>query len=271
MKEIHRLHRSPPMTSTISGPPATERSEGAVVARASLSLAILSGWFVVTRLGLGTSCDLGRHRIAIWRGGRDVGADLAVRRIAVAAIRMSAGIPLAALWDAPFIFLVGAGSRLTSAALTSSIAPARIPMFAGIFVWKLRGHTRGVEIPGYVLISAGLVVLVRSRASTDGRVDPVGVLSLVVVAAAMWAFYTLRLRASELSPLQATALTRFGRRRSISLAACPICPARLPANCCSSRLTRGLMSVVAVLAFNRAVASLGPRAAAAIVALCRSR
>lgn len=53
-------------------------------------------------------------------------------------------IPLAALWGAPFIFFVGTGLQLTSAALASSIAPA----------WMMRGRfPRRVQRSGYALIS----------------------------------------------------------------------------------------------------------------------
>jgi hypothetical protein len=49
------------------------------------------------------------------------------------------GIPLAILWGAPFIFLVGTGLRLTSPTLASSIAPALMPDFAGAMSWLAFG------------------------------------------------------------------------------------------------------------------------------------
>jgi drug/metabolite transporter (DMT)-like permease len=268
------------MTSAISEASllvGTERSAVPAVIRgfawASLSCAILSGWFVVTRLGLS-------HNLQIWdvialRFGE--GAVLLTPTLLFGRSRLPfrawlPGIPLAVLWGAPFIFFVGTGLRLTSATVASSIAPALMPIFAGVFVWMMHGQfPRWVEISGYALIVAGLVVLVRSHAPADGHVNPVGILSLVV-AAAMWALYTVRLKASKLSPLQATALICFW-------SAIFYVPIYLGAGLSNlSRASAGellfqsayqglLMSVVAVLAFNRAVALLGPRAAAAIVAL----
>jgi drug/metabolite transporter (DMT)-like permease len=265
------------MTSTISDSLAADRSGRPVVVRgfawASLSVAILSGWFVVTRLGL--SHELGIWDVIALRFGE--GAVLLTPTLLISRSRLPlaawlSGIPLSILWGAPFIFLVGTGLRLTSAALASSIAPALMPIFAGIFLWMIRGQIpRRVELLGYSLILVGLIVLVRSHASTEGHVDPIGILSLVV-AAAMWASYTLRLKASGLSSVQATALICFW-------SAIFYVPIYL--GCGLSNLARAslgellfqsvyqgiLMSVVAVLSFNRAVASLGPRAAAAIVAL----
>ena len=263
------------MTSIIG--PATEQPAFSVLVKgfawATLSVGILSGWFVVTRLGLS-------HHLGIWdvvalRFGE--GAVLLTPTLLLGRSKMPLrawlqGIPLAVLWGAPFILLVGTGLRLTSATVASSIAPALMPIFAGVFVWMLRGLIpRPVEISGYVLTSVGLVVLVRSHASTEGRADPVGILSLIV-AAAMWALYALRLKASAFLPLQATALICFWSAIFyvpiyIGLGLSDLSRASATELSYQSVYQGFLMSVVASFAFNRAVASLGPRAAAAIVAL----
>ena len=122
-----------------------------------------------------------------------------------------------------------------------------------------------------MLISVGLVVLVRSHASTEGRADPVGIMSLIV-AAAMWALYALRLKVSAFSPLQATAPICFWSAIFyvpiyIGLGLSDLSSASATELSYQSVYQGLLMSVVASFAFNRAVASLGPRAAAAIVAL----
>jgi drug/metabolite transporter (DMT)-like permease len=240
---------------------------------ASFSVAIFSGWFVVTRLGLS-------HSLQVWdvialRFGE--GALLLTPALLFGGSRLPlrawlTGIPLAVLWGAPFVFFVGTGLRLTSAMLASSIAPALMPIFAGVFVWITRGQfPRRVELCGYALIMAGLVLLVWISAPGDGQVNTVGILALIV-AAAMWALYTLHLKASGLSPLQATALICFWS----TIFYLPIYLGAGLSNL--SRASAGellfqsayqgvLMSVVAVFAFNRAVASLGPRASSAIVAL----
>ncbi|KIZ39251.1 hypothetical protein OO17_20950 [Rhodopseudomonas palustris] len=243
------------------------------LAWASLSVAIFSGWFVVTRLGL--SQNLQVWDVIALRFGE--GALFLTPTLLIGTSRLPlrawpTGIPLAVLWGAPFIFFVGTGLRLTSAVLASSIAPALMPIFAGVFVWISRGQCpRWIEISGYALIMAGLVLLVWCSVPAEGQMNTMGILSLIV-AAAMWGFYTLRLKASGLSPLQATALICFWS----TVLYLPIYFGAGLSNL--SRASAGellfqstyqgfLMSVVAVLAFNRAVATLGPRASSAIVAL----
>jgi drug/metabolite transporter (DMT)-like permease len=240
---------------------------------AGLSLAIFSGWFVVTRLGF-------RHDLQVWdiialRFGE--GAILLTPTLLVGKSRLPLrawirGIPLGFLWGAPFIFLVGSGLRLTSATLASSIAPALMPVFAGAIGWLASGERlRPLQFSGYALIAAGLVVLVVAYASITSRPDTIG-FACLVIAAAMWAAYTLRLRGSGLSPLQATALICFWS----AVVFVPVYAVSGLSNLGHASagellfqsVYQGLlMSVVAVFAFNRAVASLGPKAAAAIIAL----
>jgi drug/metabolite transporter (DMT)-like permease len=240
---------------------------------AALSLAILSGWFVVTRLGF-------RHELGVWdiialRFGE--GAVLLTPSLVVGKFRLPLrawirGIPLAILWGAPFIFLVGTGLRLTSATLASSIAPALMPVFAGAMSWlAFGGRPRPLQFSGYVLIATGLVALVVTYASLTGRPDSLGLLCLAV-AAAMWAAHTLRLRGSGLSPLQATALICFWSAVVYVPVYATLGLSNLASASAAELLFQSvyqglLMSVVAVFAFNRAVASLGPRAAAAVIAL----
>src|SRR5258708_18360609 len=89
------------------------------------------------------------------------------------------------------------------------MAPALMPVFAGAMSWLAFGERpRPLQFSGYAVIGRGLVALVVTYASLTGRPDSLGLLCLVV-AAAMWAAYTLRLRGSGLSPLQATALICF--------------------------------------------------------------
>jgi len=127
---------------------------------AALSLGILSGWFVVTRLGF-------RHELGVWdiialRFGE--GAILLTPSLVVGKFRLPLrawirGIPLAILWGAPFIFLVGTGLRLTSATLASSIAPALMPVFAGAMSWLAFGERpRPLQFSGYALIAAGIEI-----------------------------------------------------------------------------------------------------------------
>jgi drug/metabolite transporter (DMT)-like permease len=249
------------------------RSNARGFAWAFLSVAILSGWFVVTRLGF--RHDLRVRDIIALRFGEGAVLLTPTLLFGGSCLPLHAwlhGILLVILWGGPFIFFVGTGLQLTSATLASATAPALMPVFVGLIGWLFFGEMpRGWQVSGYVLIAAGLVVLILGYASSKDRSSLIGVIALVV-AAAMWAAYTLRLRGSGLSPLQAAALICFWS----AISYVPIYIASGLSNLAHASasellfqsLYQGLlMSVVAIFAFNRAVASLGPKAAAAIIAL----
>ena len=161
-------------------------------------VAILSGWFVVTRLGF-------RHDLRVWdvialRFGE--GAVFLTPALIVGPLRLRLrawprGIVLAALWGAPFILLVGMGLQATSATLTSSVTPALMPVFVGIVAWTFLGERpRRRQLFGYGLIAAGLFALVYDYIRAQGRLDISGAAALVM-AAVMWALYTLAAASSR--------------------------------------------------------------------------
>ena len=238
-----------------------------------LSVAILSGWFVVTRLGL-------RHDLRVWdvivlRFGE--GAVLLTPVLLVGPLRLrfqawSQGISLAVLWGAPFILLVGLGLQATSATLASSVTPALMPVFAGFIAWTSSAERpRRRQLCGYGLIVAGLLALVYGYVGAEGHLDIGGVAALVT-AAVMWALYTLRLRRTGLTSLQAAALICFWSAifylpLYLGLGLSSLTRASAGELLFQSVYQGVMMSVVALFAFNRAVVLLGPRAAAAIIAL----
>lgn len=238
-----------------------------------LSVAILSGWFVVTRLGL-------HHDLRVWdiialRFGE--GAVLLTPALLVGPLRLrlqvwSHGIVLALLWGAPFILLVGIGLQATSATLSSSVTPALMPVFAGLVAWTFLGERpRGRQLCGFALIAAGLLALVCAYIQAEGRIDVGGAVALVM-AAVMWALYTVELRRTGLTSLQAAALICFWSAISylplyVGFGLSNLTRASTGELLFQSVYQGVMMSVVALFAFNRAVVLLGPRAAAAIVAL----
>lgn len=239
----------------------------------ALALAIFSGWFVVTRLSV-------THVLGIW--------DIAALRFGIGAVLLAPavlgpgrwpgraawreGSVLAALWGLPFVLLVALGLKLTSAAEAAAIAPTLMPVFAGLFAWALLGETQGrARWTGYTVIAAGLVGLVVAGAAEHGVPSVAGIVALML-AAAMWAIYTLLFRRSALTAMQSAALiclwsaatflpvyvllglSRFGHASAGEIAL--------------QALYQGvLMSGVALVSFNRAVSLLGPAAATAIIAL----
>ena len=117
------------------------------------------------------------------------------------------GLLFCLLWGLPFVLLVAVGLQLMSAAEASSIAPAAMPVFAGIMGWVVLGERQGkARWLGYGAIVVGLISLVEAGAASDGSPNAIGLLALVG-AALLWAIYTIVFRRSGLSPVQAAALT----------------------------------------------------------------
>lgn len=259
----------------MSHPPSLTEAEPRRVALglawAAAGLLVFSGWFAVTRLVV--TGDLRVWDVVALRfgGGAIVLAPVLLwqgRRLSRAA--WGEGLLLATLWGAPFVLLVAAGLRLTSAADAASVTPGLMPVFAGGLAWALSGQRPAWRrLIGYGVIVLGVTGLI--AAGADGTAGPAG-LACLVLAAAGWATYTLRLGRSGLDPLQAAAMV------CLWSAALFLPPYVLSG---VSRLQDApigeltfqafyqgvLMSGVAIYAFNRAVTLLGPIAAAAITAL----
>ncbi|WP_299719911.1 DMT family transporter [Tardiphaga sp.] len=256
-----------------AGENSAMRQRLAGFAWAALAVGIFSGWFVVTRFSV-------THELRIWDiialrfgiGGVLLLPVLLGSRRQLPAKAWLEGMLFALLWGAPFVFLVGLGLQLTSAAEASAITPALMPVFAGLLAWptlrEVPGRTRLI---GYLVIVAGLIALVVGNAQLPGWPSPAGI-ALLIGAGFTWAIYTLLFRRSGLSPLQAGALicfwsavlylpvylwfglSRFALASTQELA--------------FQVIYQGvLMSVVATIAFNRAVTLLGAAAAAAMIAL----
>ena len=237
---------------------------------AGLSLTIFSGWFVVTRFGM-------LRELRLW--------DVMALRFGIGALLLLPvllgstrslpprawleGLFFALLWGAPFVLFVALGLRLTTAVEASAITPALMPVFAGLLGWLALGERPGAaRLLGYVAILLGLGGLIASAGSWPS----LGGLAALAVAAAMWATYTLRFRRSLLSPIQSAALICFWSALLFFPFYLGLGLSRLGSAASSELLFQAiyqgvLMSVVALVAFNRAVAALGARAAAAIIAL----
>ena len=240
---------------------------------ATVSLMIFSGWFVITRFSV-------THELRIWDimalrfgVGAAVLAPTILRpgsRLSIAA--WSEGLLFCLLWGLPFVLLVALGIRLTSAAEAASVAPAAMPVFAGIVSALVLGERQGkARWLGYGAIVLGLICLVEVSAANHGPPDPIGLLALLG-AGLLWAVYTIVFRRSGLSPMQAAALTCTWSAvlflpvyLLLGLSRLPLAP---PSELAFQVIYQGVfMSCLAVVAFNRAVALLGPSAATAIIAL----
>lgn len=240
---------------------------------AAISLVIFAGWFVVTRLTV-------THELRIWdvvalRFG--VGALLLLPVLLAPGRRLPRGAWLpgllsALLWGAPFVLLVALGLKLTSAAEASSVTPALMPVFAGVIGWLVLREPPGRRrLLGYAAIVIGLAALLADRSLVDGGASLEGAAALIA-AAILWAIYTVRFRGSGLTALQAAALICFWSAALylpfyLGLGLSRLQDASIQELLFQTAYQGFLMSAVAIVTYNRAVAVLGPSAAAAIMAL----
>lgn len=240
---------------------------------AGITVAIFSGWFVVTRHGMARHMHLW-DVMALRFGG---GALLLLPALLLPGRQLPAkawaeGLLLAALWGAPFVYLVALGLQLTSVAHVASTTPPLMPVFAGLIGWWLLGEKPGIaKLSGFGAIILGIVTLHTSLGQAHGWPGAEGV-AVLVVGSLLWAIYTLRFRRSGLNPIQAAALICFwsavlflpvyllsGRSQLASMPAAELALQTL--------YQAVLMSAVAIVTFNRAVTTLGAGAATAIIAL----
>ena len=251
---------------------AGRRWLGFVLAFAALT--IWAGWFAVTRLSL--TRELGAYDIAAVRLG--VGALVllpaflwSARGLPRAAWRE--GAILSACWGAPFVLLLSWGIGRSSAAHAAAITPSTMPVFAGVIGWAVLGNRPGRRRwLGYAVICAGVAALPAMRHPAEGPWDAWATNAALFAAAGLWAVYTLRVRRSGLTPLQAAALVclyssaaylPFYALSGVSRLGLAPWP-----EVASQALYQGvLVSGVSIIAYNRAIALIGPGAAASVVSL----
>jgi drug/metabolite transporter (DMT)-like permease len=243
-------------------------------ALAFAALIIWSGWFAVTRLSL--TRELGVYDIAALRLG--VGALVllpaflrSARSIPRAAWRE--GAVLSACWGAPFVLLLSWGIGLSSAAHAAAITPSMMPVFAGVIGWAvLRDRPGRRRWLGYAIICAGVAALPAMQHPAGGTWDAWTANAALLAAAGLWAVYTLRVRRAGLTPLQAAALVCLYSSAAYLPAYALSGVSRLglapwPEVALQALYQGVLVSGVSIVAYNRAIALIGPGAAATVVSL----
>ncbi|WID95869.1 DMT family transporter [Bosea vestrisii] len=237
---------------------------------ATLTVAIFAGWFVVTRFSVTRILNVWDLTALRYGIGAILLAPVLLRDLPPRAWRN--GFVFSVLWGAPFAALVALGVQMTSAGRAASVTPTLMPVFAGLLGWLLLRQPPGkIRLFGYAAIAAGLCGLILTATGGKGAPSLLG-LGFLALAAAMWAGYTLLLRGSGLNPMQSAALICFWSGVIFvpvylifgigHLAQAP------KAEIAVQGFYQGvLMSIVALVSFNRAVALLGASAAAAMIAL----
>ncbi len=242
-------------------------------ALAALAAALIgSGWQIASRHGVTTS--LGPVELAVLRYGvpalllaplwcRRAGWPASVSRSRLMLLVMCGGLP--------FGLVVLAGVQWAPAAHMGIFMAASMPLFVALAGGVVQGQWPGrVSALGLVLMLAGVGVL-GMGAWRDGLAAWRGDL-LFVLAAAMWAVYTLAFRGSGLSPWQGAALVNLGS----ALALLPVvavwgAPRLVSApwrDVAVQALGQGAMAgVLGLVAYSAAIARLGAARAALSAAL----
>jgi drug/metabolite transporter (DMT)-like permease len=187
------------MATYVAGNAAVSDRRAAGFLWATLSVLIFSGWFVITRFSLTRELEIWDIVALRFGGGALVFAPMILRRGArLPAAACREGLLFCFLWGLPFVLLVALGLRLTSAAQAASIAPAVMPVFAGIVGRIALGEQQGkARWLGYGAIVFGLVCLIEAGAAHNGVSNLLG-LAALLGAALLWAIYTIVFSAQPL-------------------------------------------------------------------------
>lgn len=231
-----------------------------------------SGWQIVSRHGVTTS--LGPVELAVLRYGVPalLLAPLWCRRAGWPASLSRGRLVLMVLCGGlPFGLVVLAGVQWAPAAHMGIFMAGSMPLFVALASVVVQGERPGrVRVLGLVLMLAGVAVL-GLGAWRDGLAAWRGDL-LFVLAAAMWAVYTLAFRGCGLSPWQGAALVNLGS----ALALVPVvllwgAPRLVSApwgDVAIQALGQGVMAgVLGLVAYSAAIARLGAARAALSAAL----
>lgn len=175
---------------------------------------------------------------------------------------------------APYVFLVGAGLRHAPIADVGPLLPGTVPLLvAGLSALIFGERFTVARKLGLGLIAAGIVLIVATGTAGEGN-RLLGHV-LILAGALSWAIYTVSLRASGLSGIDATAYVAFW---SVVLAL-PVMAPHLSSDLARAAgaplsmwvaqvLIQGLLAgFVALLTFATAVRAIGPSKTAAITGL----
>ncbi|MGY6635309.1 MAG: DMT family transporter [Alkalilacustris sp.] len=259
-------------------PSASERLrylQGAAYGVAAVS--IWAGWMAVTRIGVTTSLDA--WDIAALRFGL-AGLILlpVVWRLGWALDRL--GWPRLVLLvsgaGAPYALVAAQGLRFAPAADAGALIPGVMPLFVAVLAAVfLAERFRAARKVGLVLILLGLVIIVGGSLAAGQLMDDLGRSgghALFLLAAFLWACFTVTMRWGGIAPLHATALVSVGSLVGylpfyLLIAGDRILDAPI-ADIATQAIYQGLLAtVVSLTLFGRAVAILGASSGAAFGAL----
>lgn len=240
---------------------------------ALLAVAIWSGWMVVTRIAVTSDLapeDLAALRFSsagllllpiVWRRG------FAHSRLGwgrLVAVCLCAGVP--------YVLLASHGLGLARAAEAGVLIPGTIPLFVGLLsVLVLRERLGRLAGLGLGLILAGVAILTLPAILAAAGAQLLGY-GICLLSALVWAIYTILARDAGLDAIHMTAIITVGSAIWF-LPVYLLLPDQRIWQADALTLTAQLLyqgpltGIVALFAFNRAVALIGATGSAAFTAL----
>jgi drug/metabolite transporter (DMT)-like permease len=252
-------------------PVSARHLEGAACGLAAA--AIWASWSAMTRFAVTTSFDPWDVALLRFGAAGSLLSPVLVRRgLALDRLGWLGLVALVAGAGAPYALVAAAALRLAPAAELSALNPGCIPLFVAVIAWAFARETIStVQKIGLALIATGATLLIAANAVHAGEAwsasRPFGA-ALALLAALMWAVFTVIMRRADLDPLHAAALVSTGSLmvylpfylawRGATLARVP------PVELATQVVFQGvLVTIVSLLLYGRAVALLGaPRGAA---------
>jgi drug/metabolite transporter (DMT)-like permease len=240
------------------------RRLAAGIAFALLAVTLWGGWFVITRRTVGAGGVLGPADLVALRFGLGGLLLLPVVVLRLRGLDRKAvvdGLFLYAAQGAPFALLISVALRHAPAGHGAALTPGTMPLFAALLgVLVLRDRPGRWALAGLGLIAAGALALAGGFRDADELFG----YALFLTAACLWAAGTVRMRRSRLTALEATALicvssllTYIPLYLASGLSRLADAPA---AEVALQAVYQGvLVSVVALVAFNRSLGLIGRR------------
>ncbi|MGY2048661.1 DMT family transporter [Methylobacterium sp. JK268] len=243
--------------------PGRERSLVVGSAWALLAVAIWGGWFVVTRRAVGSTGVLGPADLVALRF---LCSGLILLPVVLRMRRLDRRDRVDAAWlvlgqGAPFALLISIALRYAPAGHGAALTPGTMPlMAAGLGMLLLRDRPGRGALAGLALILVGALTLAGTAETREALLGH----GLFLTAALLWAAGTVRLRRSALKPVEATALICVVSLVLYLPAYLTLGISRIPLAPLGELVLQGvyqgvLVSVVALVAFNRSLALIGRR------------